>query len=79
MSHLLPDKCSEKLIRCYCKKRDESSIEHATKAFKEWREQHCCTVGGKDLLSFELHVHVDYSISNKGALDIYTCIYHMFM
>ncbi|XP_022345826.2 deoxynucleoside triphosphate triphosphohydrolase SAMHD1-like [Crassostrea virginica] len=45
VSHLLPDKCSEKLIRCYCKKRDESSIEHATKAFKEWREQHCCTEG----------------------------------
>ena len=48
VSHLLADKVSEKLIRCYCKKRDESSIEHATKAFKEWREQHCCTVGGKD-------------------------------
>ncbi|XP_030623578.1 deoxynucleoside triphosphate triphosphohydrolase SAMHD1-like [Chanos chanos] len=38
VSKLLPEKFAEQLIRVYCKKTDEKSIEAAKKYFEQWRK-----------------------------------------
>lgn len=36
MSKLLPEQFAEQLIRVYCKKTDETSLEMAKKQFVQW-------------------------------------------
>lgn len=64
VSDLLPEKFAEQLIRFYCKKPDEASLQEATEAFNRWRQQHQCSVGDDSLMPDMTPVKSDPSAGN---------------
>lgn len=64
VSDLLPEKFAEQLIRFYCKKADEASLQQATEAFNRWCQQHQCSVGDDSLMPDMTPVKSDPSAGN---------------
>lgn len=67
VSDLLPEKFAEQLIRFYCKKPDEASLQQATEAFNRWCQQHQCSMGDDSLMPDMTPVKSDPPADNCSA------------
>lgn len=67
VSDLLPEKFSEQLIRFYCKKSDEASLQQATEAFSAWCKKHQCPMGDDSLMPDMTPLKSDPSADNCNS------------